>query len=126
MTKRTMWISAAAGGVVAMLLIFYGISPFFAAQSLGKALQSGDRDRLEQMIDFPSVRQNLKEDLRARMTASLQAESKKNALAAGLGMLIGPTIVDRAVDNLITPAMISTAIRNSRMSPGEYGARLGS
>ena len=122
MSKQTIWISAAAGAVVALFLVFYGLSPVFAANALGKALKSGDRDRLEQLVDFPSVREHLKDDLHAKITEKMQAESHDNALAAGFGMLIGPAIVDRAVDTFITPAMIATAIQNGQAHDSAHAA----
>jgi hypothetical protein len=125
MNKRAIWISA-AGGFVALFLLFYGLSPFLAAGPLVTALKTGDRDKLEQLIDFPSVREHLKEDLRARLMHKLQSDlGVKHSPFAGLGMLIGPAIVDRMVDNLITPATISTVVQNGRQAKS-YGISGGS
>ncbi|HWE45343.1 MAG TPA: DUF2939 domain-containing protein [Caulobacteraceae bacterium] len=112
MSKRNIWVSAAVVGVFAVILAVYALSPLFAANAVVAALKTGDRDRLEQLIDFPTVRAHLKEDLRARLSQKMESEAKDNAFASALGSLIGPTLIDRAVDNFMTPAMMSAAIRN--------------
>src|SRR6266496_759061 len=57
--------------VGAALLLLYLLSPYFAIWRLNSALESGDRDALEAQIDFPSVRESLKEQLRIHMAKSM-------------------------------------------------------
>lgn len=113
MQKRSIWIWV-VGAAAAIFLLFYGLSPVLAANALARALKTGDQDKLEQLVDFPSVREHLKDDLRTGMMAKVRSDSKDDSLATGLALLVGPALIDRAVDNFITPAMISKAIRNAQ------------
>ena len=50
------WLIFAAV-LVALALAWMAAQPLFAFQALAAAGQSGDRDRLEQLVDFPAVRE---------------------------------------------------------------------
>ncbi|MBS0297420.1 MAG: DUF2939 domain-containing protein [Proteobacteria bacterium] len=97
----------------------YAVSPYVAAQSLADAIRTGDRDRLEQLIDFPSVRESLKADLKAQFLERMESDPEmKNNPFAGLGMLVGPALVDRMVDSTITPATLSKIAQTKEQGAG--------
>jgi hypothetical protein len=85
--------------VVAAALLFvaaYFGSPFLALHDLQRAAHDGDRDRLEQLVDFPKVRENLKSKFDAYMLGSLRSDpSMANNPFAGLGALIAPASQER-------------------------------
>jgi hypothetical protein len=106
-------------GVLVLVLVLafagaYAASPLLAFQQLKQAAETGDRDRLEALVDFPAVR----EDLRA------QTESKALKLGREVGgighpaaMLLGRAatqLSDQAVDKLVTPEAISELVRDGR------------
>jgi hypothetical protein len=103
-------------GVLILLLLLalagaYALSPLYAFRQLQQAARTGDRDRLEALVDFPAVR----EDLRA------QTESKASKLAREAGGLGHPlaqlfgqaaaALSERAVDKLVTPDAIAELVR---------------
>lgn len=103
---------------VALLLIVGGVyfgSPYYAAHSLRNAAREADTDKLEAGVDFPAVRENLKSQLSAAMTAKMQndPEMRSNPFA-GLGMALMPAIVDRMVDSLVTADGIAAVVRGQR------------
>jgi DUF2939 family protein/uncharacterized protein DUF4339 len=83
----------AAIGIVA-LLIAYAASPYVSLWRLRNALQSGDRDALESHIDFPSVRESIKDQLRIEMTKSMAKDKNlKDNPFGGLAAAFAPMMV---------------------------------
>lgn len=103
-----------AGLVCAVLGLFalaYFGSPYLAVHNLSEAAKAGDRDRLEEMVDFPAVRSSLKSQVSAYMLKAMRDDpDMRNNPFAGLGMLLAPTIIDRAVDAYVTPDAISMMV----------------
>ena len=94
--------------VLALLVAWYAASPFLAMGALQKAARAHDRDRLEELVDFPSVRENLKADF----TAGLMKKAENDAATrdnpfAGLAAMLVPALVDRVVDAAVTPEGIA-------------------
>lgn len=89
----------------------YVASPIYAFNELKQAAQSGDRERLEAMVDFPAVREDLKRQVDSKATKlARKAEGVGYPIAAILGSL-GAALGDRAVDKLVTPEAISAMVR---------------
>jgi hypothetical protein len=106
-------------GVVALLLVLavagaYALSPVFAVQQLKQAAETGDRDRLEALVDFPAVR----EDLRAQTESkALKLGREAGGIGHPLAMLLGRAateLSDQAVERLVTPEAISELLRSGR------------
>jgi hypothetical protein len=103
--------------VSAVLLILAGYhlaSPFLFLGSLKSALYKGDSTALENLVDFPSVRQSLKAQLSAVFTHFMATDpDMKNNPFFGLGALFGPAMIDRMVDSYCTPEMLSMSLKNA-------------
>jgi hypothetical protein len=106
MQRRHLIVGAAAAAVLllAALVGVYFASPYMALGALRTAMQNHDRDRLEELVDFPSVRENLKTDLKAVMARRMaeDPEMKDNPFA-GLALMMAPALVDRMVEAAVTP-----------------------
>jgi len=103
-------------GTVLTILLFlaaaafagaYAASPFLAFKQLQEAARAGDRDRLEALIDFPAVR----EDLKRQVDAGIVKLARKSS---GVGFwplealgIVGSAVGDRAIDKLVTPDAIA-------------------
>ncbi|PVM90305.1 DUF2939 domain-containing protein [Caulobacter endophyticus] len=113
--KRNSKIAIAAGVAGALFAAAYFGSPFVALMSLKTAAKTGDRDRLEQVVDFPQVREGMKSQLTAMLTKRMAEDPamKDNPFAA-LGLLMAPAIIDRAIETYVTPDSISTMITTAR------------
>ena len=60
------------------------------------------------LVDFPSVRENLKADFNAMMMKKLNEDPDlKNNPFAGLAFALAPGLVDRMVDATVNPANLS-------------------
>ena len=103
-------------GVLAVLILLalaaaYVGSPLYAFHQLKQAAQSGDRERLEALVDFPAVREDLKRQVDSKATKLARTASGVGyPIAAILGHL-GAALGDRAIDRLVTPDAISAMVQ---------------
>jgi hypothetical protein len=93
-------IGIVAAVAIALLVGAYVWSPFRAMDALGHAVRNRDRDSLAALVDFPSVRENLKTGFAARMEK--RAGESRNPLAS-LAFLFAPTVIGPIVDAIVTP-----------------------
>jgi hypothetical protein len=118
--KQRSWILIGVAAAVVIGASAYGLSPYLAFHRLKDAAKAGDRDRLEELVDFPAVRENLKSELAAGLMKSISAnpEMRGNPFAA-VGALLVPSITDRMVDSIVTPDGIALALSQGKVSnPG--------
>ncbi len=85
----------AAALAVAGLGGAYFASPFMALKSLQDSIRAGDKEKMESLVDFPEVRENLKTQVAASMAAKAGEDPKMAAFAT---MLIGGL-----VETMVTP-----------------------
>jgi hypothetical protein len=102
MNRRDIVIAGAA--VLALFVAVYTWAPFHAIDSLGQAVRNGNPDQLSALVDFPSVRQNLKDGFVAHLTkrAADDRALEKNPLI-GLALMFVPVLVNSVVDSVVTP-----------------------
>jgi len=99
-----------AGAVVAALALItaYLVSPLIAANALRSAAQAGDADKLQRLVDFPSVREGLKGQLSAMFMQSMQSDAGlRDNPFGGLAALMAPAFINQAIDSYVTPEGIS-------------------
>ena len=93
--------------------------PFYAAYDLTLGVRKGDLATLESRVAWNSVRRGLRDDLNAILLQLLNKDEKigRNMFGAALANLLGPAIVDRAVENFVTPqAFVVAANRKNKQS----------
>jgi len=107
-------------GVVASVVAIYVLaSPYITVHLMKSAAASHDGEALARYIEFPSVRQSLKDQMNA-MFAKKMAEDKEaqaNPFAA-FAMAFSGVIVDKAVDAYVTPAGITQLMEGEKPQPG--------
>lgn len=99
---------------IAIILIWVAW-PYYAIYDLMAAVRAGDVNALERRVTWDSVRQGLRAELNAMLLAKL-SDSPSNAgsnLGNGLAAVLGPAIVNQAVDNYVTPQAIASAVRKN-------------
>lgn len=95
-----------AFGIVAGLLAAYAAAaPYVTVHQMKAAAQRRDGEALAEHIEFPSVRQSLKDQLNALFLKELAEDEKlaDNPFAT-LGAAFAGMMVDRIVDAYVTPA----------------------
>lgn len=112
--KRRSLITAAAVAV-GLFLIAYFASPLLAVRGLVSAAKAGDEAALEQRVDFPALRQSMKNEMNARLVAEMRKDLGDHDKAlGGLGMLLAPSFISSAVDTLVTPKAVATMVTEAR------------
>jgi hypothetical protein len=106
-------------GVLALLLVIalggaYAASPLYAFHQLKKAAEDGDRERLEALVDFPAVRENLKGQVDSKAVKLARGASGIGHPIAMLIGKLGAAIGDRAVDKVVTPEGITEIVTVGR------------
>jgi hypothetical protein len=98
-------------GVVAAAGWFY-LTPHFALMRLRAAAEAGDSQALREMVDFPAVRQSLKDE--ARDAVSDEIGGRTVGALGTLGGVLAGAVVDRVVDVAVQPQGIAALTRGVR------------
>lgn len=107
------WIIAS----LLVLLLVYAASPYVSFWRFTEAVKSGDRQRLESHVDFRSVRQSLKVQLRAKLPKPAPpAPGTQQDAFAGLVERLGPGLIDQLVDSFVTPEGLAALITNPELA----------
>src|ERR1700744_2601115 len=77
-------------------------SPYIALNNLKRAADARDAQTVDQYVDFPALRESLKEQVAGLLTRRLGAHSSGNPLAA-IGAMIGVALIGPLVDAYATP-----------------------
>jgi hypothetical protein len=108
--KKTILIGSA---VVIAASAYLALSPYLALRGLRTAIESRDSAELEDRIDFPRVREDLKGQLNVVMLKKMGSELKDNPFGV-LGLALASKVVDAAVDSYITPTGLAGLARGDR------------
>ena len=103
LTRRKM-IDVLCVLVIIAIGTYWFTSPYFAVRNLKAAIVDADEQALGEMIDFPVLRENLKDQLKTGMDRWAFEQDKPEAVA---GMALTWPIVDRLIDVYVTPAGIA-------------------
>jgi hypothetical protein len=101
--------------VVALVALggWFYMTPYFAMQRLQKAAEAGDSQALSELVDFPAVRQSLKDEAREAVSGELGGRTGSGALGT-VGALFAGAVVDRVVDVAVQPQGIAALTRGVR------------
>jgi hypothetical protein len=105
--KKSLIVSVSVGAL-ALFGIAWAAAPVLTAQALVRAAKAGDQDRIEQLVDFPSLRESLKAELTAELAARMSRDPRvADSGLGGLGMMLAPMVLSGAVDAVVTPRVVA-------------------
>jgi len=108
-------IAGVAAGAVILFGIAWGAAPVLTAQSLIRAAKAGDEGKIEQLVDFPALRESLKSELNAEIMARMSRDPRlADSGLGGLGMMLAPMILSGAVDAVVTPRVVAHMVTTAR------------
>jgi Protein of unknown function (DUF2939) len=87
-----------------VLLLLYGLSPYFSFWRFTVALRASDAAAINARVDFPAVRASLKKQLVKRFSRGATGHKRWGNL--------GPTLIDAIVDAYATPEGIAALLSN--------------
>jgi hypothetical protein len=102
--------------VIVAVAALYLVSPYYAFWRFTQALKAGDQQRVERMVDFRSVRESLKKQLRAKLAetrakdAKPAEQPKAETPLLALSDQFAPRLIDTLVDAYVTPAGLAALL----------------
>ena len=99
--------------IIVSLLGYVAAGPFITMYQIKKGIVKADSEVLNENIDFPSLRENLKSQINAHMVKKMASDLKGNPFAA-LGMGLASKFTDGMVDSLVSPAGLSTLLEGEK------------
>jgi TonB family protein len=110
---RSIFTFLSAGTLV--ILGWTYLSPYLALDHLKQALEAGDRDSLNESVDFPALRSSLREQLNAQMVASFLLDNKDANAFSVLGAALARGMVNALIDQYVTPEVAAAIIQHKRV-----------
>lgn len=106
--------------VVIAALGFAYASPYIALNYLKRAADARDTQTVNQYVDFPALRDSLKQQIVGMLNRRLDADS--DSKMATIGAMIGATIIGPLVDSYATPDGVAALLNGMppRGDPGEH------
>lgn len=102
-------------GVVVVLLTYVALGPFIAIHEIKAGIESQDSEKLGEYVDFPALRENLKQQFDAYLIQS-NAPDQSNPFGA-LAAVIGQEVVGHMIDSAVTPAGLATISTGGKAQP---------
>jgi hypothetical protein len=99
---------------------FY-LTPYRVYERMALAARSGDAAGLAQCVDMPALRESMKANVNARLTAEMARHGNGDP-AAALGAAFASALVNPMVEALLTPESLATLIRNGLPPAGDAAA----
>jgi len=103
----------AATIVVAGLVAAYLASPYWTLHRIRSAADDGQGDRVAAYVDFPAVRESLKQQLSMAMNKRVDSRAQDSPLAS-VGQAFARQMINSVVDAMVSQESISTMIRSGK------------
>jgi flagellar basal body-associated protein FliL len=118
-TSKSIVITVIVVVVVAVLGLIYA-SPYIALDRLKRAADARDAQTVNQYVDFPSLRESLKDQVGQLLTRKIDTQKSGNPLAM-IGAMIGAALIGPLVDSYATPDGVAALLNGipPRGDPGE-------
>ncbi len=118
-TSKSVVITLIVAVVVAVLGLIYA-SPYIALDRLKRAADARDAQTVNQYVDFPSLRESLKDQVGQLLTRKIDTQKSGNPLAM-IGAMIGAALIGPLVDSYATPDGVAALLNGipPRGDPGE-------
>lgn len=109
-------IVAVIGGLFA---IYVAAAPYITVHQMKSAAESHDGEALSEHIEFPSVRQSLKDQMNAMFIKEMAKDEMKDNPFAALGAAFAGVMVDKMVEAYVTPAGITQLMAGEKPKPAQ-------
>jgi hypothetical protein len=100
MTRKKLIVAVVA--IVALAAGWYFGSPRWTLYQMAKAAEARDSDKLAAYIDFPTLRDSTKSQIKAQMAVKVSEAEGEGGFAA-LGAMMGMAMIDPMIDGFLTP-----------------------
>ena len=101
----------------------YVASPYYAAQVIKSAARDGDFIALNEHVDYPAVRESLKDQFAAQIAEESRRSGEGNSASALVGTALAGMFIDRIIDTFIRPESVAALLRNGSLSAPNVESR---
>ena len=105
-----------------VLVGYLALSPYLTLMSLKSDIESRDGESLADKIDFPAVRESLKDQFNVAMAKETMDSSNEDdpwgAAGAALGAAFASTMINGMVDGLVTPSGLIELMSSGEIKSG--------
>jgi hypothetical protein len=101
-------------GLLVIFAIYLYASPYLVLNNIKNAAEQGDADKLSGYIDFPSVKQSMKDQVKAVMVKELASIKEQDGFEA-LGTMLGAAMIDPLIDGLVTPDGVALMLQGQKL-----------
>jgi flagellar basal body-associated protein FliL len=118
-TSKSVLTALIVIAVIAALGLLYA-SPYIALDRMKRAADARDAETVNTYVDFPLLRESLKEQVGQLLTRKIDVQKSGNPLAL-LGAMIGAALIGPLVDSYATPDGVAAILNGMppRGDPGE-------
>lgn len=118
-TSKSVLTALIAIAVIATLGLIYA-SPYIALDRMKRAADARNAETVNAYVDFPLLRESLKDQVGQLLTRKIDVQKSGNPLAL-LGAMIGAALVGPLVDSYATPDGVAAILNGipPRGDPGE-------
>ena len=105
-------------GIGAIIIIIAGYifaAPYITVYQMKKAGENKNGESLSEYVEFPTLRQNLKDQINAMFMKEMGKEVKDSPFSA-LGAVFGGMMAEKMVDVYVTPAGITELMSGEKLS----------
>ena len=104
---------------LALFATYIMAAPFFTVYQIQSAAEKNDGEALSEYIDFPSVRQSLKDQINVMFAKEILAdEDMRDNPFAALGTAFAGVMLDKMLDAYVTPAGITQLMAGENPQSG--------
>ena len=101
-------------GLLVIFAIYLYASPYLVLNNIKNAAEQGDADKLSGYIDFPSVKQSMKDQVKAAMVKELASSKEQDGFEA-LGTMLATAMIDPLIDGLVTPDGVALMLQGQKL-----------
>lgn len=101
-------------GLLVVFIVYLYASPYLVLNNIKNAAQQGDADKLSVYVDFPSVKQSIKDQVKATMVEKMAASDEQEGFEA-LGTLLAAAMIDPIIDGVVTPDGVALMLQGQKL-----------
>src|ERR1700761_2691609 len=99
------------------------VSPYYALYTLKSVVVHGDADALAERVNFPVLRENIKEKLRGEIAKQTVQRSGADGTTTdglnALGVMLGSQFINLAIDQYVNPQFVIQMVQDSSRTHGD-------
>jgi hypothetical protein len=113
--KKGIWV---LGLLLALVVGYVAAGPYLTISAIKAGIVEQNSEKLSENIDFPTLRQNLKDQLNAVMMKKVTTDLKDNPFA-GFAAVVATKMVDVMVESFVTPSGLAASMEGKKPSKNE-------